>query len=250
MASTTRFQVFLSSTFTDLKEERAEVIQALWELDCIPTGMEAFLASNISQWDVIKRVIDECDYYILIIGGRYGSLTAEGISYTEKEYDYAKKIGLPILAFVHASPEQIPVGKTETAEHLRDKLEAFRGKVMKAHPVRHWNTAHELGGLASRSLIQEIKRSPRPGWVRNDGESPVELLKRVDALTQENLDLRSKLVKAVDPLIPINELASGKDLTRLSGTITVSKAPRMNGNATGGRRKSHGTRFLETLVRF
>ena len=86
-----RHQVFVSSTFTDLREERAEVIQAIWELDCIPTGMEAFVASNESQWDVIKRVIDECDYYVLIIGGRYGSVTEEGISYTEKEYRYAKK---------------------------------------------------------------------------------------------------------------------------------------------------------------
>lgn len=223
MASTARYQVFLSSTFTDLKEERAEVIQALWELDCIPTGMEAFLASNISQWDVIKRVIDECDYYILIIGGRYGSLTEDGISYTEKEYDYAKKIGLPILAFVHAAPEQIPAGKTESAEHLRNKLDAFRTKVMKSHPVRHWNTPHELGGLSSRSLIQEIKRNPRPGWIRNDGESPVELLKRIDALTQQNLDLKSKLKDASGPSIPIEELASGKDKTKLSGTFVASK---------------------------
>ena len=86
-----RHQVFLSSTFTDLKEERAEVIQAIWELDCIPTGMEAFLASNESQWSMITGVIDTCDYYILIIGGRYGTLTEDGISYTEREYNYAIK---------------------------------------------------------------------------------------------------------------------------------------------------------------
>ncbi|NTE66657.1 DUF4062 domain-containing protein [Agrobacterium tumefaciens] len=223
MAGTPRYQVFLSSTFTDLKEERAEVIQALWELDCIPTGMEAFLASNISQWDVIQRVIDECDYYILIIGGRYGSVTDEGISYTEKEYDYAKKIGLPILAFVHASPEDIPSGKTDLSEPLREKLNAFRTKVMTAHPVRRWSIPHELGGLASRSLIQEIKRNPRPGWIRNDGESPVELLKRIDALTQENIDLKARVKESLGPSIPIDELASGKDTTVLSGTIKVSE---------------------------
>ena len=69
MTQSVRYQVFLSSTYTDLKEERAEVLQAIWEMDCIPTGMEAFLATNESQWQVIKRVIDECDYYVLIIGG-------------------------------------------------------------------------------------------------------------------------------------------------------------------------------------
>ena len=82
-----RYQVFVSSTFADLKDERQKVIQALMEMDCIPAGMELFPAANDEQWEFIKRVIDDCDYYILIIGGRYGSLTSEGISYTEKEFD-------------------------------------------------------------------------------------------------------------------------------------------------------------------
>ena len=80
-----RFQVFVSSTYADLKEARQKVIQTLMEMDCIPAGMELFPAADEEQWKFIKRVIDDCDYYILIIGGRYGSLTAEGISYTEKE---------------------------------------------------------------------------------------------------------------------------------------------------------------------
>ncbi|WP_261935755.1 DUF4062 domain-containing protein [Sphingomonas bisphenolicum] len=173
MSYSVRHQVFVSSTFTDLIEERTEVIQALWELDCIPTGMEAFVASNESQWEVIRKVIDECDYYVLIIGGRYGSVTDDGVSYTEKEYRYAKKIGLPVLAFVHGNPETIPAGKTEKVEANRLKLEAFRTAVMAEHPIRSWSSASELGGLVSRSLVREIKVNPRPGWIRNDGSSPI-----------------------------------------------------------------------------
>ena len=52
------------------------------EMDCIPAGMELFPAADEEQWEFIKRVIDDCDYYVLIIGGRDGSLTPEGISYT------------------------------------------------------------------------------------------------------------------------------------------------------------------------
>ncbi len=37
-----RYQVFVSSTFSDLEEERQEVMQALLELDCMPAGMELF----------------------------------------------------------------------------------------------------------------------------------------------------------------------------------------------------------------
>lgn len=84
-----RYQVFVSSTYLDLQTERQQVMQALMEMDCIPAGMELFPAADEEQWEFIKRVIDDCDYYLLIIGGRYGSISPEGISYTEMEYDYA-----------------------------------------------------------------------------------------------------------------------------------------------------------------
>ena len=77
-----RYQVFVSSTFADLQEERQEVMQALLELDCIPSGMELFPAANEDQWTLIKKVIDDCDYYMVILGGRYGSIGPSGHSYT------------------------------------------------------------------------------------------------------------------------------------------------------------------------
>ncbi len=64
-----RFQVFVSSTYLDLVDERREVVQALLELDCIPSGMELFPATNEDQWSYIKTVIEDCDYYIVIVGG-------------------------------------------------------------------------------------------------------------------------------------------------------------------------------------
>jgi hypothetical protein len=218
MSYSVRHQVFVSSTFTDLKEERAEVIQALWELDCIPTGMEAFVASNESQWAVIKRVIDECDYYVLILGGRYGSVAPEGLSYTEKEYRYAKSIGLPVLAFVHADPQKIAVGKSESEAGQRAKLEAFRAGVMAEHPIRAWSSAAELGGLVSRSLVRETKVTPRPGWIRNDGTSPIALLEQINKLTQENADLRAAATIEDEP---DEDLASGSDPVTLGGTWSV-----------------------------
>ena len=45
-----RYQVFVSSTYADLQDERQEVMQALLELDCIPAGMELFPAANEDQW--------------------------------------------------------------------------------------------------------------------------------------------------------------------------------------------------------
>ena len=75
-----RYQVFISSTYSDLKEERGKVMQTVMSLDCIPAGMEFFTAIDSEQLEFIKKIIDDCDYYILIIGGKYGSMTA--VSYT------------------------------------------------------------------------------------------------------------------------------------------------------------------------
>lgn len=170
-----RYQVFVSSTYKDLQAERQEVIQALLELDCIPAGMELFPATDESQWNLIKQVIDDCDYYIVIIGGRYGSIGPRGISYTEMEYRYALKTNKPILAFLHENPDQIPVSKSESDSQSKKKLEEFR-KFAQNKMCRFWNSPSELGGIVSRSTIRLIKHSPAIGWVKADQlptENPV-----------------------------------------------------------------------------
>ncbi len=95
-----RYQVFVSSTYADLQDERQEVMQALLELECIPAGMELFPAANEDQWTLIKRVIDDCDYYLVIVAGRYGSFGPDGASYTEMEYRYAIDKNKPVNWFL------------------------------------------------------------------------------------------------------------------------------------------------------
>jgi len=61
-----------------LKDERQAVLKAVLELNQMPAGMELFPASDDSAWQLIRDVIDGSDYYLLIIGGRYGSVDDEG----------------------------------------------------------------------------------------------------------------------------------------------------------------------------
>jgi len=184
-----RYQVFVSSTFIDLQEERRQVMQALLELDCIPAGMELFPAADETQWVLIKRVIDDCDYYVVIIGGRYGSTDDEGVSYTEREYDYAIGRRLPVLGFVHADPSSIPAGRTEIDAVARQKLEAFRAKVQR-RLCKSWRTPEELGGVVSRSLVQAMKTTPAEGWVRARNATAPE---QINALRAQVDDLTSQL---------------------------------------------------------
>ncbi len=188
-----RYQVFVSSTYADLKEERQHVIQALMEMDCIPAGMELFPAADEEQWDFIKRVIDDCDYYLLIIGGRYGSVTENGISYTEKEFDYAVENELKVIALIHGEPDDIPLGKSERDENLRHKLCNFRDKVMDGRVVKHWNTATEIPGLVALSMTKTIKMYPAIGWVRANNVANEEIFVELNELRKENLTLQKSL---------------------------------------------------------
>jgi uncharacterized protein DUF4062 len=100
MITDIKYQVFISSTFQDLIQEREIVIATILSMYHIPIGMELFSADDEEQWEVIKRTIDDSDYYILIIGNKYGTVNEDGISYTELEYNYALKSGVPILSFI------------------------------------------------------------------------------------------------------------------------------------------------------
>ncbi|MDR1198375.1 MAG: DUF4062 domain-containing protein [Prevotellaceae bacterium] len=96
-----KLQIFISSTYTDLIEERQAAVMAILEAEHIPAGMELFAAGDKSQLDSIKKWIDESDVYMLILGGRYGSIEPEsGLSYTEVEYRYAVEKKKPLFAVI------------------------------------------------------------------------------------------------------------------------------------------------------
>jgi hypothetical protein len=222
-----RYQVFVSSTYADLQHERQRVIQALMEMDCIPSGMELFPAADEEQWEFIKRVIDDCDYYLLIIGGRYGSTTTDGVSYTEKEYDYAIEKGIKVIALLHANPDDIPMGKSEIDPELRGRLSAFREKVSRNRLVKFWKTADELPGLVALNLSKTIKTHPAIGWIRADQAGNMQLLTELNELRKEKEELSQKLAElSKTPNVEIPDLASLDEKTEVFGTSTVWDAVR------------------------
>jgi hypothetical protein len=188
-------------------------MQALLELDCIPAGMELFPASDDDQWTLIKRVIDDCDYYLVILAGRYGSLDAGGVGYTEKEYDYAIQARKPAIAFVHKDPGSIPQKHTDVDPELRAKLDLFRAKVERK-TVRYWGNAAELGTAVTTSYVRLIKSHPAEGWVKaryartqEDADKTAQLLEQVRELEKEIAALRalgahdtSTLAQGTDPV--------------------------------------------------
>ncbi|WP_241169703.1 DUF4062 domain-containing protein [Serratia marcescens] len=190
-----RYQVFVSSTFTDLEDERKHVIQTLMEMDCIPAGMELFPAIDEEQWEFIKRIIDDCDYYLLIIGGRYGSVADDGLSYTEKEFDYAVSKGLKVIVLVHENPGQLPVDKSELNPDSREKLASFIAKASDGRLRKTWASVKDLPGLVALSMTKTIKTYPATGWVRANRISNEASLQELNTLHKENDVLRARVAE-------------------------------------------------------
>lgn len=158
-----RYQIFISSTYKDLIEERQKVTQAILKLYHFPIGMEMFHADNAEQWCQIKNTIDMSDYFVLIIGRYCGTLFEEGISYTEKEYDYALSKGIPVLSFIIADDAKKELYGVETNKQ-QATLRKFVKKVKKL-PCEFWNTADQLACQVTAALSVKFLEQNRNGWI-------------------------------------------------------------------------------------
>ena len=167
-----KYQVFISSTYGDLRDEREAVTWAILSARHIPAGMENFTATDDRGWETIKSVIDRSDYYVLILAGRYGSVYRRGKSWTEKEYEYAVLRNIPVLAFIRAK-RSIRADAMDEDSGLRAKLEGFKRKVRDRHLCREWDERADLVAEVSNALSNHIRDDEqggrqRPGWYRGD----------------------------------------------------------------------------------
>lgn len=190
-----KYQVFISSTYIDLIDARAKVRDAILSMYHFPVGMELFGAANEEQWQIISETIDSSDYYVLIIGQRYGTVIPEGlpdagISYTEKEFRYALEKGVPILAFL--LDDDVAVVPKYVDPENREKLAAFKEKVMTGRLVEWWKTSDELAQKVTVALYKQITRTKRPGWIRGDAVDIEKSLKALTELTERNRQLEEE----------------------------------------------------------
>lgn len=213
-----KYQVFVSSTFHDLTTERDQVIKAVLEMGHIPVGMEMFSAADEEQWQIIARHIDESDYYAVLIAHRLGSITPEGVSFTRKEYEYARSRGIPCLGFVIDDSAPWPTDRVDTAAAAVEGLESFK-TLVKEKPVSFWSNAEDLHGKFSIALMKAITASPRPGWVRASDVTGPEVTAEVVRLSSENALLRAEIGAAKDA--EARERAD--ELRRTMETLRASK---------------------------
>lgn len=186
-----KYQIFVSSTFEDLKDERDLVIRAILEMGYIPVGMEMFSAGDEEQWKLIQRQIDDCDYYVVIAAHRYGSQD-DKISYTEKEYDYAFSKGIPTLGFIISDDAEWPISKSDTDTEKKLSLDNFKLKIRKKL-VSFWLNKEDLYGKVSISLMKQFTTNPGVGWIKANELVGPEVLTELSRLSKENSKMREQI---------------------------------------------------------
>lgn len=140
---------------------------------------------------IIQRQIDEIDYYVILIAHRYGSTTSEGLSYTEKEYDYAASKGIPVLGFVIDDGAAWPADRIDQNEKNKISLLSFKEKV-KSKLVNFWSNKDELHAKFSIALMKAIANNPRSGWVKAEESIGADVMKELSRLSSENSSLRKE----------------------------------------------------------
>lgn len=192
-----RYQVFISSTFKDLENERTLLTQTVLRKGCYPSGMEWFPAVDEEQFEYIKQVIDDTDYYVIVLGGLYGTISPDGKSYTEKEYDYAVSKGKKIIALVQKNPRN-----KEVDDDRQIKFLEFHKKITSGRLVSFWNTPEELASKFATSLEYTMKNYPAEGWIRCESDKCDVRLAFVD--------INSKISSLrINPVKTIHIMASG-----------------------------------------
>lgn len=164
-----KYQIFISSTYIDMIDERQEAVQTILENQHIPAGMELFSAQNVEQWNVIKKWIDRSDIIVLLLGNRYGSIDKKSkISYTQMEYEYAVKKNKPIIVLNFTEKYNLKKGSVSSCDNS-EMLSKFRNNVL-SKLVKFIDDFSEikptiLNGISDIENNGDIYLT---GWVRAD----------------------------------------------------------------------------------
>lgn len=229
MAQKKKLQVFVSSTYTDLKEERQAAVEAILTAGHIPAGMELFAAGDESQMNVIKRWIDESDVYMLILGGRYGSIEPRSQkSYIHLEYEYAVEKNKPLFAVVidegHLDEKARRDGLKAVEKDHSEKLQEFKELVC-SKMIRFWKDPKDIKLAVMETMAEFSRREELIGWIPgNEGINTGAVAEEIARLIKENAQLKEQMATSQS-----NANYIGINFHEMLGLLTSTPVEKMDG---------------------
>ena len=161
-ARSARPRVYISSTFADLRECRAEVRVALQRIGLDEVAMETYAAEDSRPLDRCLADVRSADLYIGILAWRYGFVPdGQERSITELEYEAAGEAGLTRLMFIldadaHWAPALMDL-------HDIARISAFRERARRTHLCDHFTSATDLRAKASEAVAKWL-HAGRASW--------------------------------------------------------------------------------------
>jgi Domain of unknown function (DUF4062) len=173
-------------------------MEAILAAGHIPAAMEQFTPGDETAWDKIKRWIEQSDCFLLILGGRYGSLEPKSRKgYIQLEYEHALEKGKPFFALV-IREDAFRLKVNEQGIDVVDERgnpEKYK-KFFKTVTSKHcdfWNDRKDIQLSIMHKLPEWSEREDLVGWVRGNEAVGPQVANEMARLSRENSDLRATL---------------------------------------------------------
>lgn len=179
--------IFISSTYKDLKDYREKVGSAIRRMGHNDIAMEYYVAENKRPVDKCLEDVAACDIYIGIFAWRYGYIPPKHkMSITELEYRKAIECNKQCFIFLLNEDASWPMNLVEIENITR--IKALRKELSDEHLPAFFSTIEELGEVVTEAFYKNDSKIPQKGQELNVKQYYNAILKKYkkldfDALT-------------------------------------------------------------------
>lgn len=199
-----RYQVFISTSGSEMQPERIILAQTLVGMGFFSWGLEQRTPLSTA---FARRQIDDCDYVVILLGSQYGEQSVSGVGYMHLEYIYAMTKQKPVIVFMHEDPASRDPALHDVKPELREKFQEFR-KLLQSEvdQVFSYRTLRDLELAVRFNMPQMLERYPVLGWVRP--QSTQTLHDQIDGLKSKVEQLETESGKReIDPFLSLPKVS-------------------------------------------
>lgn len=243
-----RYQVFYSTSGEDTRPERLMLTQTLSTMGCFSWGLEQRTPLSST---LVRRQIDDCDYVVMLIGGKYGEQSVTGESYMHLEYKYAVTKNKPIIVFMAKHPELKEFALRESRPELVERFDEFCEELKQKHEVIYYQHVRDLEMNIRNYIPKFIEKNPQEGWVRTHH---VEQLKKKIKELEERMGINPVKRTIISPrsvttpmITPTVEIYSFDHLPKVALLNDVALDYRIHAYQDGNFSDVHLVRHLNWL---
>jgi hypothetical protein len=158
-------RIYVSSTYSDLKQHREQVYRTLRKLGHDVVAMEDYVAADQRPLDRCLADVAACELYVGIFAHRYGYIpeqgNPEGPSITELEYRHAQALDIPRLVFLLDPVVPWPLNQVDAFTGDGEEggqIRALHEELGRDRLVGFFSTADQLAHEVSVAVTRQLDR--------------------------------------------------------------------------------------------